>query len=82
MVLDHPVHVGRDAALIALVQPLEGAVVARARGGYEGIVGVFGTGPSRGRRGKRGYGPLLLVFTPAASIPVGVRRKIRTVAFI
>jgi hypothetical protein len=70
------VHVGGDAALVALVQALEGAIVTRARGGDEGLVGVVGARPSRGRRrGKRGYGPLLLVSSTAAALPVGDGRK-------
>ena len=42
VVLDHAEHVGVDAALVALVEDLEGAVVAAAHRGDEALVGVRG----------------------------------------
>jgi hypothetical protein len=36
--VDHAQHVRRDAALIALVETLEGVVVARSGGSDEGLV--------------------------------------------
>jgi hypothetical protein len=38
MVVDHPEDIGRDAAVIALVQALEGEVVARTGRCDEGLV--------------------------------------------
>jgi hypothetical protein len=40
VVLDHAEHVGGDAALVAAVEPLEGAVVALAHRGDELVVGA------------------------------------------
>jgi hypothetical protein len=59
--MHHPHDVRGDAALVALVEALEREVVTRTGGGDEGLVREFGAGPSRGRRGNGGYGPLLLV---------------------
>jgi hypothetical protein len=42
VVVDHAVDVGRDPPLIAVVELLEGAVVARADGGHQRLVGDFG----------------------------------------
>ena len=61
VVVDHAEHVGRDPALVALVELLEGAIVTRAHGGDEVL--VFGFSPRAKRRrgcGERSYGPLLL----------------------
>ena len=38
VLVHHPDHVGGDAALVALVETLEGVVVTRAGGGHEGLV--------------------------------------------
>jgi hypothetical protein len=62
MVVDHPVDVRRDPALVARIEPLEREVVAGASRRDERVVTEFGTRPCGGRRcSKRGYGPLLLV---------------------
>jgi hypothetical protein len=61
VVLDHPVHVRRDAPLVAPVELLERAVVSCPRSGDERLVGGVGACPREdGWRGERGYGPLLL----------------------
>jgi hypothetical protein len=61
VVVDHAEDVSGDAALVALVELLEGAIVTRAHGGDEIL--VFGFSPrAKWRRGcgERSYGPLLL----------------------
>jgi hypothetical protein len=52
--VDHAVHVGRDAALIAEVELLERAIVTRANSGDERVVFVAIGSRARYRKGCGG----------------------------